>query len=589
MKILSIYWGISSSASLFVDGVVVAATHEERYTRIKNDDSFPQNAIEYCLKEAGITAQELDGAAVASLEQDYHHQLTRASKWRIEDYLKEQKEYWKPKIYEGKDLNFTDVFSNLSDYEQYPSEYWKNKETDSETFPQDREVILANYLGISKEKVTRIEHHRAHAYYSYYASKFRNEKVLAFSIDGHGDGLNATIGIFDEKGKYSRVFQTNQAFVARIYRYMTLLLGMKPNEHEFKVMGLAPYGKAKYAQKAYEIFASTLYVDGLEFKWKHKPKDSYFWFKEQLEGIRFDNIAWGLQAWVEDLLTTWVKNAIKEFGISKIVLAGGVAMNIKAMGKIAELPEVEDIFVGGSASDESLAISAGICMAEDILKEQWNSNIYPIPNLYLGAKASKEEESDAINALSKDTYTIIENPTAKTIGTYLSEGKVLARCADKMEFGQRALGNRSIIADPKDLRVKEIINSMIKNRDFWMPFAPIVMDKYVDKYLINPKKLESPYMTIGFDTTQVGYEAMTAACHPADKSARPEILTKEINPEVYAILEAFEEITQRGAILNTSFNLHGFPIVNTPTEAIYVLENSGLDGLILNDYLVLKK
>lgn len=263
-------------------------------------------------------------------------------------------------------------------------------------------------------------------------------------------------------------------------------------------------------------------------------------------------------------------------------------MNIKAMGKIAELDEVEDIFVGGSASDESMAISAGICLAED-LSENWDSNINPIDNLYLGQEATIEEEQQTINSLNKDKYIILDSFDSKYIANLLAGGKVLARCAGRMEFGQRALGNRSILADPKDMRVKETINKMVKNRDFWMPFAPIVMDKYVDRYLINPKKLNSPYMTIGFDTTEEGYEAMLAACHPADKSARPEMLTKALNPKMYEIMEEFEAITGRGAVLNTSFNLHGYPIVNTPSEAVYVLENSGLDGLILNNYLIMKR
>ncbi|MEA2099735.1 MAG: carbamoyltransferase C-terminal domain-containing protein [Campylobacterota bacterium] len=587
MKILSIYWGICSSASILVDGVVIAATHEERYTRIKNDDSFPCNAIDYCLKMAGINASELDGTAIASIDQDFHHQLTRPSKWSTEDYVKEQKEYWKPILYNKENLDYMTVMNELSDYEQYPSEYWKRAEDNPETFSKDREKILAEYLKIDCNKIKRIEHHKAHVYYSYYASNFRQEKVLAFSIDGYGDGLNATINIFDENGKYKRIFETNSCDIARIYRYTTLLLGMKPNEHEFKVMGLAPYGKEKYAKKAYDIFASTLYVDGLDFKWKEKPTDSYYWFRDKLEGIRFDNIAWGLQFWVEELLTTWVKNAIKEFGINKIILAGGVAMNIKAMGKIAELEEVNDIFVGGSASDESMAISAGICMAEE-LNKNWDANIYPIKNLYLGSKATNEEENEVIEVLDKIKYEIIKNPTAKEIAYQLANGKVIARCAGKMEFGQRALGNRSIIADPKNLMVKETINTMIKNRDFWMPFAPIVMDRYVNKYLVNPKKLNSQYMTIGFDTTQDGYDAMKAACHPADKSARPEMLSKELNSDMYEILEEFEKLTGRGSILNTSFNLHGFPIVNTPKEAIYVLENSGLYGLVLNNFMVIK-
>ncbi len=593
MKILSVYLNMPSTASLYIDGKVVAATHEERFSRQKNDEIFPKSSIDYCLRQAGIEASELDGVAIASYVGAFDDLLVRRSKWTAFDYLKEQRQIWKPflldKIEPKKDL--LNVFPEKVDCEMYPSEYFKatkEKPTRSEEYNSDREKMMAEYLGIEAQKVCRIEHHRCHSAYSYFASPFRGERVLSFTVDGIGDGLNATIGIYDENGKYERVYSTDQCSIGRIYRYMTLLLGMKPNEHEFKVMGLAPYGKAKYGRQAYDVFASTLYVDGIEFKWHEKPTDSYYWFKERLEGIRFDNIAWGLQEWVEQLLTSWVKNAIAKFGINKIIFSGGVAMNIKAMGKIAEMPEVENIFVGGSASDESMAISAGICLAEDIDSSFEAKNVYPIENLYLGPNSTYEEETKAVSALEADRYKVISGFTSKDIAKLLADGKVLARSAGRMEFGQRALGNRSILADPKDMRVKETINTMIKNRDFWMPFAPIVMDKYVDRYLVNPKKLQSPYMTIGFDTTSEGYEAMVAACHPADKSARPEMLTRELNTAVYEIMEEFEKLTGRGAILNTSFNLHGYPIVNTPEEAIYVLENSGLDGLVLNNYLVLK-
>ena len=137
---------------------------------------------------------------------------------------------------------------------------------------------------------------------------------------------------------------------------MTLLLAMKPNEHEFKVMGLAPYGKEKYAIEAYKVFEQTLQVKGTEFVWNIKPEDSYYWFKDRLEGMRFDAIAWGLQHWVEKLLLKWTSNTIKKFKINNIIYSGGVAMNIKAMGKLTELDSVDNLFVGGSASDESLAI-----------------------------------------------------------------------------------------------------------------------------------------------------------------------------------------------------------------------------------------
>ena len=407
------------------------------------------------------------------------------------------------------------------------------------------------------------------------------------------DFKNATIGEFDETGKYTEHYATDQCGIGRIYRYMTLLLGMKPNEHEFKVMGLAPYGKERYAQKALDIFRSTLYVDGIEFKWKNKPTDSYFWFKERLEGVRFDNLAFALQLWVEELLLEWVKNAVSKYGISKVVMSGGVAMNIKAMGKIAELDCVQDLFIGGSASDESLAIGSAICLAEDMTNEKnklWNSNkVDSLSHLFLGPEASDSDEMEVIE-IAKDisTFSVTKMPSNNLIANLLRDGKVIARCVGRMEFGQRSLGNRSILADPINLSVKDKINSMIKSRDFWMPFAPIVLDRYVDRYLINPKGLRSPHMTIGFNTTEEGFNAMIAACHPADQSARPQILVKEENPTLYELIEEFEKLTGRGAILNTSFNLHGYPIVNTPQDAYDIFNRSGLDGLLLNNYLILK-
>lgn len=586
-----------STVSIYCDGKIVAATHEERFTRVKNDEVFPRESIQYCLKEAGINAGNLDAIAIASFVSPFDDIVVRRSKWNAEDYLQEQYQRWKPYLIDGDETlkSLIDIFPDKIDLNMYPSEYWKTnyKSPDRyECFLRDRNNIIAEYLGVDNSIVKQIEHHQCHAAYAYYISPFRCENILAFTIDGMGDGLNATIGIFDKNGNYKKVYETAECNIGRIYRYMTLVLGMKPNEHEFKVMGLAPYGREKYAQKALDVFRNTLYVDGIDFKWKVKPTDSYFWFREQLEGVRFDNIAWALQTWVEELLVQWVQNAINKFGIHKIVISGGVAMNIKAMGKISELPEVEDMFVGGSGSDESMAISSGICLAEDLSRENgitWNSkDMFPIQNLYLGPSPDSKEIKEILRNLDPDVYEAKKDFTAKEIALMLADGKIIARCAGRMEFGQRSLGNRSILADPIDLRIKERINSAIKNRDFWMPFAPVIMDKFANNYIINPKNIECPHMTIGFETTKEGYNAMIAACHPADKTARPQILHKDDNPEVYEILEEFQKLTGRGALLNTSFNLHGYPIVNTPEDAMYVFENSGLDGLLLEDTIILK-
>lgn len=590
MNVLSLYWGICSGAAVISKGRVVAAVHEERFTRFKNDDAYPRKAIDWCLGQASVAAEDLDSVAIASHHQDYFHQLTRPSRWDVSNYLEEQHRYWKPTLIEGRTIQYQEVMGHMVDRSQYPQWYWTDLTRDDHTFPADRKIITARHLGIDEHRVITIEHHRAHAYYAYHASPFRGRKTLAFTIDASGDGLNATVGMFDENGSYERLYATNQCFIARYYRYITLLLGMKPNEHEYKLMGLAPYGKEKHGQRALEIFRETLYVDGLDFKWNVKPSDCYFWFRERLEGQRFDNIAWALQAWVEEMLSKWIANAVAQFGISSVVVSGGVAMNIKAMGRLANLPGIKYFFVPGSAADESLAIGGGLCLFDDIRNEQvWPTDGVPsVANLYLGPSYSDKEERKSLEDVNTEKYQIIDKFDDTTVVKRLISGDVIGRCCGHMEFGQRSLGNRSLLADPANPYIKEKINAMIKARDFWMPFAPIMLDGFQGRYLRSPQ-IESPYMTIGFDTTEEGYEAMRAACHPADRTARAQILTERMNPGMYRLLVAFERKTGRGALLNTSFNIHGEPIVNSPGDAVDVLNRSALDGLLLERHLVLRK
>tara|TARA_A100001015_G_scaffold320491_1_gene447052 strand:+ start:1109 stop:2914 length:1806 start_codon:yes stop_codon:yes gene_type:complete len=598
MKILSIYGSLPSTVSLIVDNKIVSAVNEERFTRKKNDEVFPRQAIDYCLSNSNITGKDLDAVAIASFICPFDDNLVQKSAWTVNDYVKEQELRWKPFLVDKTDKklkSLLEIFPEKILLDQYPNNYWKSMFKDPDRLVKHRSgrlKVISDYLKIDQKKVKAIDHHKAHAYYSYYTSNMIGKNVLSFTADGLGDNLNATISTFDENGSWKRHYATDECGIARIYRYITLLLGMKPNEHEFKVMGLAPYGKEKYAHEAFKVFEQTLDVEDTKFVWKIKPTDSYYWFKERLEGIRFDSIAWGLQNWVENLLIKWTKNSIRKYKISNIIYSGGVAMNIKAMGKLAELKEVKNLFVGGSASDESLAIGSGICLSEDLKlkkKEIWRATDFSrIETLYLGPKAQNIDENKIVNNLDKNKYSYEGHPTAKKIARFLSEGKIIGRCADRMEFGQRALGNRSILADPTNIMIKEKINSAIKNRDFWMPFAPIILDTYAPKYLKNPKKMESPHMTIGFQTTELGYKKMIAACHPADKSARPQILEKKHNKKLYEIIEEFSLIKDCGAVLNTSFNLHGYPIVNTPKDAFYVFENSDLDILVLDNFIVKK-
>ncbi len=596
MKILSIYSSYPSSVALTIDNKIIAAVNEERFTRIKNDERFPIHSISFCLKKAGIKAKDLDGVALASFISPFDDVLVRKSQWSVSDYIIEQQKIWKPLLVDKttkKLKSLLEVFPKKIDFKQYPETYWKKNYKDpkrNEKHWRNRVDIVANFLNISKDKIKRIDHHKAHAYYSYYTSNLIGKKTLALTADGMGDGLNATINTFDKDCKFKRHYQTNICNIARIYRYTTLILGMKPNEHEYKVMGLAPYGKEKYSLNSYKVFAETLKVSGTKFVWNIKPSDSYFWFKERLDGHRFDSIAWGLQKWTEDLLTKWTANCMEKYKIYNVVFSGGVAMNIKAMGKISNLKKLKNIFVGGSASDESLSVSSAICLREELSKD--NKKFKRIENLYLGPEATFKDENFLIKKIKrkyKNKYKILKSVNNKYVARKLLEGKIIGRCVGRMEFGQRALGNRSILADPRNNDIKHKINSAIKNRDFWMPFAPVIQKKISSQYLINPKNIESPQMTIGFQTTEDGHRDMAAGCHPADKSARAQILERKHNPNLYDLIEEFRKFTGVGALLNTSFNLHGFPIVNTPEEAFHVFINSELDGLLLSNFFILKK
>lgn len=596
MNVLGIYWGICSGAALFSENRIVNAVSEERYTRIKNDDAFPLSSMRYCISALEKGVGDLDAIALAGRQQGYWYTLKRKAHWSIEDYIREQYEYWYPALRENKTVEPSAYLTDRIDADQFPRDYWQASLRQPELVEnfdsEGRRQIVAQALDAPVDSVFLVEHHRCHAYYSYYACPFREDgrPVLSMTIDGWGDGCNATIGIFDSQGYYRRVCESGDANIGRIYRYTTLLLGMKPNEHEYKVMGLAPYCKDTISQKAYEVFKSTLYVDGTEFKWHTKPPDSYFWFKEKLEGCRFDGIAAGLQRWTEELLCQWVWNAVREFGIKDVVLSGGVAMNVKANGLIAGLDEVDRFFVPGTAADDSLAIGAVYALAEDIGDGAANKKFFGnIPHLFLGPENRLEDEEKAVATLSGDLYEIRKDFTPEDIAGYLVDGLIVARCAGSMEFGQRSLCNRSILADPIQMSAVPKINAAIKNRDFWMPFAPVVMEKRADEYLQRKNRCQSPYMTIAFETTDKGWKDMPAACHQSDHSARPQILDEESNPPAYAILAEFEKLTGRGALLNTSFNLHGYPIVNTAAEAIDVFVRSDLDVLVLNNFLIIKK
>jgi carbamoyltransferase len=576
--------GANSTAALMTEGVLRSAVSEERFVRVKNSSLFPENAIAYCLEEAGLQSKEIDCVVFDSINFNYPSWVVdRYGSFSIQDWIREQNHYWKEKIYEGKEIDFFEVFRNKI----IPDHYAAKMRVDNRQDGSDIRIDLLHKRFPNLSDICYSVHYEAHHYYGYYASPHRGGEILSFTIEGFGDNTNATVGMFRD-GQFEHLFSTDLCNIGRLYRYITLLLGMKPNEHEYKVMGLAAY--SQNTQEVLNVLDETMVVDELTFKYKVKPTDHYFWFRDRFEGFRFDDIAAGVQTYIERLIGQWVSNWIQETRVDRVVFSGGVAMNIKAMMHVAKTAEVSDIFVPGTASDESTAI--GACYREHVRRNtttaEDRNDVPTLNSLYLGPTIKHVEINKALEKYKIDESQILREVSNNQVAELLSKGHIIARCVGRMEFGARALGNRSILCDPRDLSLVRKINRQIKNRDFWMPFSPVIIKELEEAYLLNPKNIKSPHMTIGFETTDLGKHDLLGALHQADLTARPQVLERETNPTFYGLIEQFYRLTGVGGLLNTSFNLHGFPIVCNADDALYVFSESGLEYLLLDNLLIQK-
>lgn len=589
MIVLGVHDGHNASAALMIDGKLVSAIAEERLSRNKHEYGYPGQAIQSVLDSAGITINDIDHIAMATptLPPMYYY-VSRNASFSIKDYWKEQKEYWYPKLYENKEPSYLEIFKHHINPKRFPyDKSFIKDEKDSKGMWKARLDHLCRTLGVSEDIVSVHNHHECHAYYGYIASPNRTEKPsLVYTMDGGGDGQNGTVSIAQPGKPLKIISKSSNCNIGRMYRYATLLMGMRPADHEYKLMGLAAYNSEAFAQEAYNIFAETLQVDGLGFKYKTEVKDHFFHFKDRLEGQRFDAIAYGIQRRTEELLTEWILNGIKETGIGNVVMSGGVAQNIKANKLIWEMDGLDQLFIPPGPGDESISI--GAAYAEAIKQGLDVGSLHPILNAYIGPSYSDDSIQIAINNNVKSEWQV-KRVTADDVAKVLANGDVVARFgAERMEFGARALGNRSIIADPRRSDVIHHINKLVKMRDFWMPFAPSILAEREHDYMVNPKNIDARFMAVGFDSTELAREHLPAGLHPFDRSARPQIVHKNDNPGYHELIKAFENRTGVGALLNTSFNIHGEPIVCTPSQAIDTFGRCGLHHLVLGSWLISK-
>ena len=570
ITILGIHDGHNSGATILQDGQIKYSISEERLTRKKNEIGYPKLSVEEVLKLANINPQDIDIAVYAS---NFMHSAA---------YLDNSSEWYKA----GK----ADFIKDSKREASYLKAVFDQRR-------KERIEQLYKHLNIKKDKIKFQDHHLSHASAAYFGSPFDlNQDTLVLTCDGAGDGLSATVSIANGL-EIKRISSTaRKASVGKIYSRVTYILGLKPWEHEYKVMGLAPYSENKFALEIKNILDELLKVskDGFNFESNNEYDSSYIYefLREKFECKRFDAIAGGVQTFTEEILRTWVRGIIEKTGIKRVVCGGGVFMNVKANKIISEIDGLEELFIFPSCGDESLSLGAAWIEYSELLKQKKELKpIVSLNNLYLGglcyegniekiiSKHIKQEDNISVNKsenISRDTAEIIMN------------NHILARCSGKMEWGARALGNRSILANPKDWSNVEKINSKIKKRDFWMPFAPSLLKEKASKYIVNPKNLFSPYMMLAFDTTELAQSEIGAAIHPRDKTARVQIVDKFMNLEYWKLINEFYKMSGSPCILNTSFNLHGYPLVYSFEDAISVFKNSGLNYLVIENFILKK-
>jgi len=581
MIILSIHPGHNSTVGLLEEGRLVGLLSQEKIDNIKNSAAFPKDAMDSLLDECGIAPDEIEAIAIAGNDvfPSYCYDYLFDPKNRIEESSALRKA--------AKSMERGMLGSIM------PGIFKIARQNRKADLLAEGRSELAEHLSktpLSGKPVTHIDHHQCHAYSAYYGLAQDDEPALVFTADGSGDQACATVWVARNR-KLEKIATTPpNASLGGIYSNTTRFLGMKILEHEYKVMGLAAYCKG-YQKETYErIFAPVIDLDPanqLVFRSSVDASNFYDYLVRHAVGERFDNMAGAVQYLLEERITAWILAAIKQTGIRNIYTGGGVFMNVKLNMRIQEMEEVERVHFLPSCGDESNPIGAAYTLAI-----QKGISVKPLDNLYMGISFERDELARFIgdNRLV-ERYSVAEpSDVEDAIADLLAQREVVARFSGRCEWGARSLGNRAILAHPSHMESFYTVNDLIKSRDFWMPFAPSMLDTAAPKYLkdYSPGKVRAAYMITAFAATELGVQHLRAALHQGDHTLRPQVVEEAANPEYYRLIRLFEQKTGVGAVLNTSFNLHGYPLVATPQQALATFSKSGLRNFALGPFLIRK-
>jgi carbamoyltransferase len=552
-----ICYGRHEAAAVVVEGGrVVAAAEEERFSRRKFDPSFPARAIEFCLRRAGINANDL-----CSVGYGFDPRRKMLSKG----------------IHAARHLPTSLRLFNSN---------WRLARRMNGIERDLRERV--GYAG----QVFRFNHHLCHAASSFYASPFERASVL--TLDGVGDWESGAWGA----GDGLRIAETGSIdwplSLGHVYSAFTEYFGFEPFSDEYKVMGLAAYGEPRYTEEVEKIFWATPQgydVDLSYFAFQRAGSHRYSRKLVERFGVALKNsggdipqhyrdLAASVQRQLERVISEIVRRLVSETGERRLCLAGGVAMNSLANGRLLIDGLVDELYVPPCASDAGVALGAAYLAH---LKATGGLEREELKTAALGPSYDDAAILAALNAAGLSARKI-DDP-ARATARLLADGKTVGWFQGRMEFGQRALGSRSILADPRRAAMKEIVNARIKFREPFRPFAPSVLAERAGEYFEHANS--NPFMTRVCPVRPEMRDCIPAVTH-VDGTARVQTVERATNRLYWNLIDSFRELTDVPVVLNTSFNVKGQPIVNTPTEAAETFLRTSLDALVCGNYLALR-
>jgi carbamoyltransferase len=560
-----------SSAAIFKDGVMIAAIEEERFTRIKHWAGFPVQAIQFCLQEAGITLSELDYITIG---RDPGAKLSHKIGYLLKN----------PSLIFG-------AISRLRNSKQVSSLQDEFKKIDPNI----------NYASL-KPKIKNIEHHRSHLASAFFASPFEEAAIL--SIDGSGDFTTTMIAT--GKGNKINVIDSVDFPVScgLFYTSFTQFLGFPHYGDEYKVMGLAPYGQPIYADKVKKLLrflpnglyawndeyfvqptkagfeyennipsVGNLYSQKFteEFGEPRKPKEELTQYHKDL--------AASVQQVTEELIFYILKHLKKVTGLKNVCIAGGVAQNSVANGKIAAATGFEGVYIPSAGHDAGISMGSALYLYNHVLDKP---RVPPVYSAYTGSRFSNDEIEEILIQRGIKYRRLSDEDLFDVVTNKLVEPGVVGWFSGRAEFGPRALGGRSILADPRNAEAKNLLNLKIKRRENFRPFAPSILKEFSGEYFMRDD--EVPFMEKVFPIKPEKHALIPAVTH-VDGTGRLQTVDKEVSPRYYGLIDSFRKKTGIPILLNTSFN-ENEPIVNTPQQALDCFLRTQMDMLVLENCVI---